>query len=167
MAAPRPWTSSDMAVTMDQVRALLEPDEPDYDAAGAVGPEALPHLSELIVSGDPHIAAKAASLAGRIGADATETLEVAARNASPVVRVAAAEALGHLPVQEAGDALIGLVSDEDASVRQVALESVGREAPPALRSRIVDIGERDPMPHIRDLARSKAERLRRRPHASE
>jgi hypothetical protein len=36
-----------MPVTMEQVRAFLDPEEPDYQQAAQLGPEALPHLEEL------------------------------------------------------------------------------------------------------------------------
>jgi hypothetical protein len=34
----------DMTVTREQVLAQLYPDEPDYEGAARLGPEALPHL---------------------------------------------------------------------------------------------------------------------------
>ena len=55
-----------MPVTMKQVRAALDPEEPDYEKAAKLGPEALPHLEKLISRKDPNLASKAASLAGMI-----------------------------------------------------------------------------------------------------
>jgi len=37
-----------MAVTMAQVRAVLDPDEPDYGQAAKLGPQALAHLEKLV-----------------------------------------------------------------------------------------------------------------------
>jgi HEAT repeat protein len=153
-----------MPVTMEQVRAALGPDEPDYQGASRLGPEALPHLRELVLSGRPDLASKAASLAGRIGTEgAQEVLETAARSANPVVRVAAAGAAGDLPAEAASALLLGLVVDDDPGVRQVALESalesVAADATPDLRSRVARVGDGDPMPHVRELAKRTLDAL--------
>src|SRR5215208_2613382 len=44
-----------MTVTREQVLAQLYPDEPDYEGAAQLGPEALPHLMQLIEEGDPDL----------------------------------------------------------------------------------------------------------------
>jgi HEAT repeat protein len=151
-----------MPVTMEQVRAVLSPDEPDYDGASRLGPEALPYLSQLVLSGRPELASKAASLAGRIATDGSrEVLEAAARSANPVVRVAAADAARNLPAQEASGILVGLIADEDRGVRQIALESIDTEATEDLRSRVAQVSEDDPVPHIRELASRTLDRLSR------
>jgi hypothetical protein len=72
-----------MAVTSEQVRAALTPEEPDYEAAAELGPEALPHLQRLVEGADPNLASKAAYLAGRIGdPEAASILETAAASSS-------------------------------------------------------------------------------------
>jgi HEAT repeat protein len=149
-----------MPVTMEQVRATLAPDEPDYERASELGPEALPHLRRLVLSGDPELASKATYLAGRIATEgSTEALDAAARSENPIVRVAAAEAVHNLPAQEASRILVGLVADEDRGVRRVALESIGAEATEDLRSRVAHISESDPAPQIRELATRTLDRL--------
>jgi HEAT repeat protein len=149
-----------MPVTMEQVLAALGSDEPDYDSASRLGPEALPHLNELVLSGDPEMASKAASLAGVIAAAGSEAvLQAAARSANPVVRVAAAGAAGNLPVEEASGILVGLIADDDRSVRQVALESIPTQATEELRSRVAQLREGDPVPQIRELADDALHRL--------
>ena len=45
-----------MPVSMEQVRAHLDRDEPDYPAAAQLGPEALPHLRQLAQGDDPMLA---------------------------------------------------------------------------------------------------------------
>ena len=80
-----------MPVTNEQVRAILDLDEPDYEAASQLGPEALPILQRFVESGDPNRAAKAAYLAGRIGdPSAAPILEFAATSPEAGVRAAAA-----------------------------------------------------------------------------
>src|SRR5213080_1430165 len=58
-----------MAITLDQVRRLLAPDEPNYASAAKLGPVLLPHLKALIDSGDHHYGSKAAYLASMIDHD--------------------------------------------------------------------------------------------------
>jgi hypothetical protein len=142
-----------MSVTMEQVVAVLAADEPDYEDASGLGPGALPHLHQLVLTGTPELASKAASLAGQISTEGSkEVLGEAARSGNSVVRVAAASAVRNLPVEEASDILVGLVADEDLAVRQIALESVHPQATHELRSRVAEVGKSDPVPHIRELA---------------
>jgi HEAT repeat protein len=147
---------------MERVRAVLAPDEPDYDGASRLGPEALPYLSQLVLSGDPSLASKATSLAGRIATEGSiEVLQAAARSEHSVVRVAVAEAVRNLSAQEASGPLMGLVADEDRGVRRIALESIGDEATEELRSRVAGISISDPVPQIRELAARILDRLSR------
>src|SRR5437867_4118299 len=102
-----------MPVTLEQVRAALDPEEPDYPkAARILGPEALPHLERLIASDHPMLASKAAYLAGLIGTErSAEVLRRAARSGDVRVRIAAAAAAGNLPPASASDVLLNLVDD--------------------------------------------------------
>jgi hypothetical protein len=147
-----------MAVTMEQVLAELKPDEPEYEqAAERLGPEALPHLLELIARGDPELASKAASLAGFLNTDGSvEALTSAARSAEPVVRVAAAASLRSLS-NVPTDLADSLLLDQDAGVRKWALISIEVARPSGLRDRVRAIAESDPEASLRDLA-SRVER---------
>ncbi len=110
-----------MAVTMEQVRAALDPEEPNYEEAAQLGPEALPHLEVLVQSGDPMLASKATYLASLIkGARAAEIVKKASQSADPIVRVAAAAATSNLTAAAATSVLTNLVGDEDPGVRKVA-----------------------------------------------
>ena len=64
-----------MSVSMDDVRKVLDPDEPDYAAAARLGEEALAHLERLARGDDPMLASKAAYAASLIegGSDVVET----------------------------------------------------------------------------------------------
>ena len=116
-----------MSVSMDDVRKVLDPDEPDYAAAARLGEEALAHLERLVRGDDPMLASKAAYAASLIegGSDVVET---AAASEDPVVRVAAAAAVRNLPSGRARQMLRQLADDDDPGIRKVARASE-RELP--------------------------------------
>src|SRR5919112_4798316 len=114
-----------MAVTSEQVRAALDPEERDYEAAAELGPDALPHLQRFVEGPDPNLASKAAYLAGRIvNAQAAPILELAAASDDPVIRVAAAAGARYLPDEQTDTLLLTLVDDDDPGVRKTARKEV-------------------------------------------
>ena len=114
-----------MAVTMKDVRAVLDPDEPDYQEAAKLGAEALPHLEVLVSSDDSMLASKATYLASLIkDAKSAEIVGRAARSDDPAVRVAAAAAAANLAASSASAVLLQLVTDRDPGVRKVARATV-------------------------------------------
>jgi hypothetical protein len=114
-----------MTVSMKDVRAALDPDEPNYDEAARLGPEALPHLDALVSSGDVMLATKATFLASLIkDAKAVEIVRKAAQSEAPAMRVAAAVAASNLTASGASDVLVDLVADPDPGVRKVARKAV-------------------------------------------
>lgn len=139
-----------MAISMEQVRAALDPEEPRYSRAADFGPEALPFLEQLIDGDDVMLAAKATYLAGVIDGERSEALlKKAAQSAEPVVRVAAAGAARGLRSELAGHVLLSLLGDEDFGVRKVALSSVRAGASPELMARIEELSESEPDPVLR------------------
>jgi HEAT repeat protein len=148
-----------MTVTREQVLAQLYPDEPDYEGAAQLGPEALPHLMQLIEEGDPDLASKATSLAGVIdAAESIEAVDKAARSPDPVIRVAAAAALGNL--SEMPDPLAqGMLNDEDVGVRKLALRSLERQQPAGFKQKAQQMAANDPNPVLREYAARVAEEL--------
>jgi HEAT repeat protein len=149
-----------MPVTMEQVRAALDPEEPDYEKAAQLGPEALPQLEKLIAGKDVGLASKAASLAGMIGGEeAVQTLQKAAGHKDVRVRVAAAHSAGALPPTAAGPILAGLLADKDVGVQKVALRSVPRQADPEVRARVEALTKRR-NPAIQELSKQVLARLR-------
>src|SRR5262245_63264456 len=143
-----------MPVTMEQVRAALDPEEPDYAKAAQLGPEALPHLEKLIAGKDVGLASKAASLAGMIGGEeAAGTLQKAAGHEDVRVRVAAAHSAGGLPPTAAGPILAGLLADKDVGVQKVALRSVPRQADPEVRARVEALTKKRANPAIQELSK--------------
>jgi len=130
-----------MTVTMADVRAALDPDEVDYPAASALGPDALPHLMTLVSGDDPGLAAKAAYLAGTL--NAADIVATAATSGDARVRVAAASAASMLPAPEASQVLTALVADGDTGVQKLALRSVPAAASPELRDTVAGLSQAD------------------------
>jgi hypothetical protein len=125
-----------MPTTEAQVRAYLEPEEPNYQAAAAaLGAEALPALETLVHGDDALLASKAAYLAALIpGERAARVLEEAARSDQPTVRVAAAAGLQKRP-DVSDDMTAALIADQDQGVRKVAAKAARGRAAPAPRER--------------------------------
>lgn len=150
-----------MAVTFEQVKAALDPEEPAYNkAATALGTEALPHLARLIAGDHPMLASKAAYLAGLIGTDeAVEVVQRAARSGDVRVRIAAAAAAAKLPVAAASDVLVNLVDDSDVGVQKVALKAVPDTVSAALKARVQGLSVAKADTASRSLAREVLGRL--------
>lgn len=154
-----------MDVTKEQVLAYLEPDEPNYASAAELGSEVLPILTDLLNDPRPGIAAKAASLAGKVGGrDAVTVLQKAARSADPVVRVAAAGASSGLSASEAEIVLAPLVADQDVGVQKTALNAAPVELPSALRAAIEQLDPDTADPAIMEMSQRA---LRVTPEADE
>jgi HEAT repeat protein len=148
-----------MPVTIEQVLAQLRQDEPDYEQAANLGPEALPHLARLVEEGDPELAPKATYLAGFINAEqSSEVVKMAARSSHPVVRVAAAAALSNL--EEMPTSLVErMLDDEDVGVRKLALKSLEKKRPVGMKRKAREVAENDPNVVLRGFASRVADRL--------
>ena len=134
-----------MAVEMEQVKAALEPEEPDYPGAvKSLGTDALPHLERIITGDQTGLAAKAAYLAGLIGTDkCVPAMNKAAASGQAVVRMAAASAAKHLPEEYRDSLVLQLVDDVDVGVQKLAMKSAPAVAAmsDALRSRVEALGK--------------------------
>jgi HEAT repeat protein len=151
-----------MSVTAEQVISALEPEEPDYDEAARLGPEALPHLRRLVESGDPNLGSKAAYLAGRIGdTGAVPVLEIAAASSDPGIRAAAAGGARHLSGDEAEPIVFLLIDDESAGVRKTVLKAVPASPSPELADRVNVRRSLETEPAIRELANDVFDRVSR------
>lgn len=114
-----------MTVTIADVRAALDPEEPDYERAAQLGPDALPHLEHLIRTAEPLLASKAAYLASLIlDVSTVDVLSVAFQRTEPEVRVAAVAGARNLPSPEADLLIARALQDQDLGVRKVALKSM-------------------------------------------
>jgi HEAT repeat protein len=148
-----------LAVTSEQVRAALDPEEPDYEAAAGLGPDALPHLQRFVEGPDPNLASKAAYLAGRIGdPKAGPILEQAATSDDPAIRAAAAGGVGHLPDEQAEAVVLTLVDDDDPGVRKTALKAVPASPSEDLAAKVEVLREHEPEPAVREVAAEVADR---------
>jgi len=110
-----------MAVTMAEVRAILDPEEPDYGRIGLLGSDALEHLEVLIESGDQMLASKATYAASLVAdARSVELVQRAAASDNPALRVAAAAATVNLAPEQASQLVIALAGDSDEGVKKAA-----------------------------------------------
>ncbi|MFD9903567.1 HEAT repeat domain-containing protein [Streptomyces sp. NPDC059063] len=136
-----------MSVSMDDVRKVLDPEEPDYAAAARLGTDSLPHLRALVEGDDLLLAAKAVYAAGLLEGDTgKDVVATAARSDEPTLRVAAAGATVNLPTESAAGLLGNLVTDPDVGVRKVARASVPADAPESLATLIRESGPPEAAP---------------------
>jgi len=143
-----------MPITMQQVMARLDTDEPDYAALATLGQEAVPHLKVLVQSEDPGIAAKAAYLASLIESDESmEVIEAATASPHETVRVAAAAGLRNLTAAQAGPAVERLLDDQDAGVRKQAIRAVADLGMSGLEPKVKRIAAEDAESGLRQMAR--------------
>ena len=114
-----------MVVTLEQVIAVLSPEEPRYSSAAKLGPEALPHLDALVKGDDVSLATKAASLATFIQDDRSiGVLMSAAKSKHDVVRIAAAVGSPNLKVKGVESVLKILSADKDPTISKHAKKSL-------------------------------------------
>jgi len=144
-----------MTISVKEVRAWLDAEEPDYEAAAKqLGDAAQPVLLQLIQGGDLALASKATYLASMLpdkGA-ALQALKAAYASKEPLLKVAAASGLRNLQADGAAEMFELLHDDVDPGVRKVALRSsVGLTAPKVL-DRYRKLATSDPEPFVRDLA---------------
>jgi HEAT repeat protein len=150
-----------MAVTIDDVRAALSPDEPDYDAAARLGPEAVPHLEALILGDDMSLATKATSLLGFIpDPRAASILRLAAGHHWATVRAAAGAVARRLDPEIAAQVLVSLLADSDPGIRKVALLSAPPGSGDQIDVAIARVAETDALPELRQLATEVRSRRR-------
>lgn len=133
-----------MSVSLADVQAFLDSEEPNYGHAAALGAEALSHLQHIVVnSEDPLLASKAAYLATIIPHEAAlNVLEAAVSRPEPQVRVAAAAGVENLMgsvadaidpsaraafQRRAGELLAPMLADQDYGVRKAAERSLKAE----------------------------------------
>lgn len=148
-----------MAVSMEQVRAALDPDEPQYaQAARELGPAALPHLEEIVRRGDESLAAKAVYLASLLDDDrSTAVVEIGSQRPEATVRVAVAAGARNLAPQQRSPVLLQLLDDDDVGVRKVALRAVPRNPEAALVDKVQALERTEQEPALRSLAREVLE----------
>ena len=153
-----------MAVEMEQVKAVLDAEEPDYPGAvKSLGADALPHLERIITGDHTGLAAKAAYLAGLIGTDkCLPAMNKAAASGQAVVRLAAAAAAQYMPDEYRDSLVLQLVDDADAGVQKVAMRSAPAMAvmSDALKSRVMALGKTaDKAPAVKPSVKKAAKKV--------
>ena len=142
-----------MPVTMQQVLAEIDKDEPNYAAAAQLGPEALPLLQQIMDSSDPLRAAKAAWAASLIGGAASvDLLRKAAAHRDPQVRIAAAHGLRNVAAVAPAETVNRLLDDPDPGVRKGALATATHLKRPELTEKLAAIAAQDTEEHLRAAA---------------
>jgi HEAT repeat protein len=149
-----------MPITMQQVLARLDTDEPEYAALATLGPEVVPHLAVLVRGDDPGLASKAAYLASMIDTDdSTNVVEAAAASSHENVRVAAAAGLRNLAPAKAAPAAERLLDDADVGVRKQALRAVADLGISALEPKMKRMASADPEQGLRQVAKQGLQRI--------
>ena len=149
-----------MAVTMEQVLGLIDKDEPEYEQAAKLGPEAVALLQTISEGDNVLLASKAAYLASLIGGDgAADLLQKAAQRPEPELRVSVAHALRN--ADEGQHVLLeSLLSDADVGVRRMALTTVGRIGAKPLFDRVKELSKNDPEKFLRETAADTLKRIK-------
>lgn len=152
-----------MSITMQQVMAYLNADEPRYAEAASLGAEAIPHLVVLIEGTDIALASKAAYLAGLIPSlSSADAVRRALAHRDPVVRVAGAAALAYLPPIEATPLLIQSLDDEDEGIRRLVLDALPYKPSDVLYEAIEHLVRSNKHPDLRMRAAEILTRWRER-----
>jgi hypothetical protein len=143
-----------MSVDNNQLRQILNSFEPDYAAITRMGVAVLPALARFAAGSDVGIASRAVYAAGLFhDPQAASIIARAARNASPHVRMAAADASRNTRAAGVNHTIMALTRDADPGVRKFALKSAAaRPADAALNARVRALQTSDPSPTIRALA---------------
>jgi HEAT repeat protein len=150
-----------MSVTMQQVLAQLQRDEPNYMEAAQLGVDALPHLAQIVQYEDALLASKAAYLASLIQSDQSfAVLEQAVGSPHPEVRVAAASGIRNLSQLPPQPMLERLLRDQDIGVRKEVLRSIEYQQPVGFKAQVEEIAKNDPNIDIQRLANKVANSLR-------
>ena len=144
-----------MALSIEQLRTLLDPDEPNYATmATLLAPDDIPGLTTLVNGKDQMLASKAAYAMTLIpDASVLETVRAAANNPNPVVRIAFASGLRNLGEYDVDGVVTQLLEDEDPGVRKTATNTAGLLDSPGLKAKLRSVAEEDPEPGIRALAK--------------
>lgn len=150
-----------MPVTMNDVLAEIDRDEPNYSSIAALGPEALPHLGMIVDAQDPLRAAKAAYAASLIGGEGSVSLlRKAAEHRDPQVRIAAAHGFRNAASGAPTDVLEQLLGDADVGVRKVAVGAAGSLGRSELRSKVESLAADDPHEFLRTAAAAVARSIK-------
>src|SRR5690349_15391567 len=140
-----------MALSFDQVKAIIAPDEPRETEMATLDEEALPHLERLIRGPDRSLAVKAGFALSRLGGS-VKTLPIIERllaETDSPMRVAASRAIHALPELQARPLLGRLLTDRDAGVRKNVLLTMNPNTVQALRPELERVASSDEHSELR------------------
>ncbi|MDQ6727404.1 MAG: HEAT repeat domain-containing protein [Actinomycetota bacterium] len=150
-----------MPVTMQDVLAEIDRDEPNYSTIATLGPEALPHLEMIVDAQDPLRAAKATYAASLIGGEGSVSLlRKAAEHRDPQVRIAAASGLRNASSAAPTEVLERLLDDADVGVRKIAVGTAGALGRAELRTKVQALAADDPHEFLRTAAATAARSIK-------
>jgi HEAT repeat protein len=148
-------------MTLEQLRNQLSDIEPDARTYAGIGSAEIPLLEQLLQDKEPWMAARAVFALSRISdAKAITILSGAVADPRPEVRVAVAASVRNLKPQDGSNILLKLLTDKDLAVRKFAVQAVSETHDGAIHAKLRDIQTQDPVPQIRDIARSKLRELK-------
>jgi hypothetical protein len=143
-----------MPITLEELRAVLSSDEPDYAAlAQMLDSSAVGHLETLARDPDVMLATKAVYAASLVpGSQSEAVVAEAADSPQPLLRIASASALANLPETSRNRVAERLIDDADVSVKKLVIKSLSGPVTPQLRSRLDELASAGETPMIRQLA---------------
>ncbi|MCX5603751.1 hypothetical protein OOK29_37005 [Streptomyces phaeochromogenes] len=146
-----------MPITLDELRRLLDSDEPDYPAIALMtGPESAEHLRTLARDENVMLATKAVYAVSLIeSATAPDVVDEAAASDEPLLRIASASALVNLPEEARNRVAERLIETDDVNVEKLVIRSLGQNLTPRLEQSLGRLANDSSSETIRDLSRSK------------
>ncbi len=142
-----------MPITMQQVLAEIDREEPNYAAFTKLGADALPHLQMIVDAHDPLRSAKATYAASLIGgSDALKLLQAASDHHEPQVRIAVAHGLQNLADAAPSELVLKALGDAHPGVRKLALRTAGQLKRAEFAARVTEMKASDPAEHLRSAA---------------
>jgi HEAT repeat protein len=152
-----------MPHTREELVRLINLDEPDYPSIiSQLHDDDIPLLAQLAQDPNPGLATKAISCLGLMGNEAAVAgLQPVATHRDPVYRIAAAQALRHVPSSTAGVRLLGkLLDDQDVGVRKFALKSVDVANISSLKEQVRQVNLREQNEGLKTMSQSILQKLR-------
>jgi HEAT repeat protein len=146
-----------MPITLEELRELLSSDEPDYTAIGQMlDASAAPHLQTLARDPNVMLATKAVYAASLLPTPQSEAVvEQAAQSPEPLLRIASASAIANLPEESRNRLAERLISDDDISVKKLAIKAVSGPVTPQLRQQLDQLASSGETALLRQLANDK------------
>lgn len=149
-----------MPMTLEQLRNQLSEIEPEDSTFLGIGPPEIPLLDQLLQDEEAWMASRAVfALSRQPDRQAVRILSRVAADPRPEVRVALAASTRNLRPKDANGILLQLLEDEDMGVRKFAVEAISVAHNTAVRAKLKDIEDQDPVPVLREAARTRMKEL--------